>query len=130
MNCLGPYFLPEYLNTTQSDLLSVWAKKVESFSQRGMELPRLTALALLQYRLSTIDNVDVMTVQNLSQKLDPSYLKVAPWKLWKLNLAQPDSTTIINKGLLQRLAVDRSAGSLTDGQVITFTPIQAFIILL
>ena len=119
MNCLAPYFLPEYLNTTRSDLISVWAMKMESVSQRATAIPRLTASALLQYRLSTIANVDVMNAQDLSQQLDANYLKVAPWKLWKLSLAQSDSA--INKGLLQRLAVDRSAGSLTDGQVKVYT---------
>lgn len=80
-----------------------------------MTIPQLTASALLQYRLA---GMTTMNPQNLSQQLDPNYLKVAPWKLWKLNLIQSDSTSsVINKGLLQRLAVDRSSGSLTDGQV-------------
>lgn len=79
-----------------------------------MTIPQMTASALLQYRLV---GMTTMNPQELAQQLDPNYLKVAPWKLWKLNLNQSEPNGVINKGLLQRLAVDRSSGSLTDGQV-------------
>lgn len=117
---MGPYVLPELLTNTSSlqTSLSVWANKMESFSQRAMTIPQLTASALLQYRLAGMAKpLKTMNPQELSQQLDPNYLKVAHWKLWKLNLNQSESASVLNKGLLQRLAVDRSSGSLSDGQV-------------
>lgn len=127
---MGPYLLPEAFNVSSQKqiLLAIWANKMDSFSQRGMTLPRPTASALLQYRLANLkDQMDTMSLANLSLQLDANYLKVAPWRVWKLNLNQSESSSVINKGFLQRLAIDRSSGSLTDGQVISFTTSSIFV---
>lgn len=125
---MGPYLLPEFLvdktniSTTASTLLlSVWANKMENYVQRGIVLPRMTASALLQYRLSTIteEKNENMTFNELLliKQLNPHYLlEVAPWKLWKRNLNYPHSIT--NDVLVhQMLDVGHLTGSLSNGQV-------------
>lgn len=117
---LGPYLLPEFLVNNKNEsapalLLSVWASKIESLVHRGMSLPRMTASALLQYRLSGIAEKDVNnTFEELPLQFDATYLKVAPWKFWKMNLAPSHST---NKDIFQMLDADPLADSLSSGQV-------------
>ena len=110
------YFLPEYLPVNLSSwqvdpLLSTWANKIDGLSLRSTDLPRRTAIALLQYRLST-KNVDSLARQDFDQ-FDRNFLKVATRKLWNAAL----KTDYIDKGVLQRLADDLSSGYLEDGDV-------------
>ncbi|XP_046634836.1 uncharacterized protein LOC124313970 isoform X1 [Daphnia pulicaria] len=125
---LGPYLLPEFLVNNKNEsapalLLSVWASKIESLVHRGMSLPRMTASALLQYRLSGIAEKDVNnTFEELPLQFDATYLKVAPWKFWKMNLAPSHST---NKDIFQMLDADPLADSLSSGQINRLSQIAA-----
>ncbi len=115
---LGPYLLPEFLVNNKNEsapalLLSVWASKMESLVHRGMSLPRMTASALLQYRVSGMAEKNANnTFQELPRQFDATYLKVAPWKFWKMNLAHS-----VTKDIFQMLDTGPLADILSSGQV-------------
>lgn len=127
LNYLAPYVLPDFFDSKEQNLTSIWAGKIENLSQRfNMAIPRLTAMALLRYLWPDYTQLTKLGFQNFSQQLDANYLKVAPWQLWKFNVNTLETSDVINKGLLQKLAIDRSAGSLTDGQVYKRSDFQFF----
>ena len=119
LGSMGVYLLPEYLmnatRTPPTTLLPIWADKIDSLSQQSGEtaaFPRLTASALLQYKLSDVQNVSSLNAQNLSKMMDDINLaKSAPWNLWRAFLPS------IERGNLQKYATDKAIMDLPLGLV-------------
>ena len=115
---MGIYLLPEYLmnatRTPPTTLLPIWADKIDTLSQQSIEthFPRLTASAVLQYKLSDVQNVSSLSAQNLSKMMDDVNLaKAAPWNLWRAFLP------FIERASLQKFATDKAIMDLPLGLV-------------